>query len=371
MLGSFNPRAMRMRSPVCALITFSAGSKKMLVSGKGYREAISDLLQSADSADIAVAFWGAGGESIFKGWSGSSARIVCTLMSGATNPAVIEQLRKNSKLKAEIRQCDDLHAKLVLTERELIVGSANISANGLGLEESEVSGWQELGIRSSDRASIEAAGHWFKAIWESSRAITNDDLSTAKEVWAKRRGIRPFVKKRELSLLFQPAEIFKDRPIYVVVWRDELSKDAEKKYDDLVKEIKQQGGRLDLDLYEGWDEGELPIDPSAVIIPVEWSLSGKIDVAELERPLPEFADSHVVNRKRVRLDYFATATPQAFSDLGIVFAKKDIQSIKNEIRPWLETLAELKTTPKSFGVCKPLYDFLRWREEHPPRSGEA
>lgn len=54
----------------------------MLLHDKSYLSAIHELLGKADSACVAVAFWGEGSESIFKKWQGKSLRILCNLSMG-------------------------------------------------------------------------------------------------------------------------------------------------------------------------------------------------------------------------------------------------------------------------------------------------
>lgn len=132
----------------------------------------------------AVAFWGRGSAALIRQTSGGRPKIICNLSMGGTNPAEIRTLR----LSADIRQSDTLHAKVYLSDVGAVVGSANASANGLGLEGSEQVGWQEAGVALQNIAPVVA---WFEEQWALSRAVDEADLSEAEEAWKKRRSAKP------------------------------------------------------------------------------------------------------------------------------------------------------------------------------------
>ena len=147
----------------------------MLIHDNQYLETLRNLLNEADEVSMAVAFWGEGSESIFKDYKGDPPRIICNLKLGGTNPKAIRKLKEKWE-NAKIRQHDDLHAKLVLTESQMIVGSANISSNGLGLEDGKEAGLRELGIRSRNARQLGAARKWFDQLWNN-EAREIDDLA--------------------------------------------------------------------------------------------------------------------------------------------------------------------------------------------------
>lgn len=118
-------------------------------------------------ARCAVAFWGRGSESWLSDASG--ARIICNLKMGGTNPYSIKKL----KLIAEVKQIDDLHAKVYLGRDTAIVTSANASANGLGFEGFDPARWREAGVLLTD---IRAVEDWFEIQWQGARDISAEDL---------------------------------------------------------------------------------------------------------------------------------------------------------------------------------------------------
>ena len=153
-------------------------------------EKILDVV-SGGSVRCAVAFWGVGSDSIFRNAQDgiSGVRIVCNLNSGGTNPSAIRTLMGTG---ADVRQCDNLHAKVYISDRGAIVASANASANGMGLEGREQGGWIEAG-NSLDEMGAKAAGLWFEMLWMSARNITKLDMAAAQKMWSARRSSRPMI----------------------------------------------------------------------------------------------------------------------------------------------------------------------------------
>ena len=150
------------------------------LSGSSLSDHVRSLLQEP-GIRAAVAFWGGGSEN----WvTSSGARIICNLAMGGTNPKAIRKLRD----RCEVLQSDTLHAKVYVGSKEAIVTSANASANGLGLEGVEQSGWIEAGTTTSDVGQV---GDWFEKVWNDARVISDKDLADAEIAWAARRSARP------------------------------------------------------------------------------------------------------------------------------------------------------------------------------------
>ena len=105
----------------------------------------------------AVAFWGEGSQGLV---TGDRARVICNLKAGGTNPFALQ------KLKADLRQCDQLHAKVYIGQSDAIVASANVSANVLGLEGDEQACWIEAGVQLEEIADV---SDWFETQWDQSR----------------------------------------------------------------------------------------------------------------------------------------------------------------------------------------------------------
>jgi hypothetical protein len=226
----------------------------MFIESTDYLKSVEQLLKDDNDIICAVAFWGRGAEKLFSAsaTTGRKIKVICNLQSGATNPDVITELRKY----AEIRQHNSLHAKVISGKSKAIVGSANFSGNGLNFEEEEVAGWEEAGIVTTDPDEISKIQTWFKALWESSEIVTNENIEDARRFWEKRRGSRKPIRGNADSILDFSITELKDRPIYVVISRNPLSEEAQKTIKTIRKDLSQKLGRpvseRDFDCYENW-----------------------------------------------------------------------------------------------------------------------
>ncbi len=174
------------------------------LSARELDQAIRDIA-SAPAPRCAVAFWGRGATKLFR--TGERARLICNLRAGGTNPHEIEALLKDGH---EVRQNDALHAKVYIGGGRAVVGSANLSANGLGLEAAEVGHWIEAGVVIRDLGEVSA---WFEAVWRKpeTRGITKADARSAKRLWENRRSCKPSLTS------FRHFDVESDR-LPLVVW---------------------------------------------------------------------------------------------------------------------------------------------------------
>lgn len=202
-----------------------------------------------DHLDIAVAFWGDGAltqlglENPKKKF-----RILLDLSSGGTNPKVVQSLLK---LKPDSIRCvDRLHAKAYIGKSEVAIGSANASANGLGLEGHEATHWHELTAISSQADDIRIAKNWFNSLWKDSKSITPQLLSDAQKKWKRRQQSRPQPSGQSTDLLTAATanpKAFKNRGIYVTVSTEKLSASAER-----ARSQKQEETRSPAYMFENW-----------------------------------------------------------------------------------------------------------------------
>jgi hypothetical protein len=151
-----------------------------LASGKTIAARIQALVDDevTPPVKLAVAFWGAGADFTLRG----ACLIVCDLVSGACNPAVIRALQQRDN--CVVRKYDGLHAKVVIGSTGAVVSSANMSTNGLGAEGADASGTIEAGYFVAPTA----AGYhdivaWFDGVWSAATAITEGDFAAAQEQW--------------------------------------------------------------------------------------------------------------------------------------------------------------------------------------------
>ena len=216
---------------------------------------------------IAVAFWGSGAiEYLGLSSTPKGTRILLDLSAGASNPDEVEQLMK--LLPRGVLASHRLHAKAWIGENDMIVGSANASANGLGAEGSESLHWCELGVRVSDPKVISDAIVWFDRLWKFGSKIDQSDLDRARTVWDRRRRERPIPRSEQnlLEAAIACPEDFKDRRIYIVVFAEGFSNAANAKLDKLRKLSGKQ-----LYAFEDWPQ--IPINATLVCFDY---ISGKL-----------------------------------------------------------------------------------------------
>lgn len=204
----------------------------MIVTSSDYVDAVEKILAKQGEVSMAVAFWGQGAESLLEGRHGKT-RIICNLNSGGTNPEVIKLLRKMPNI--ELRQHDRLHAKVVLGADDALIGSANLSSNGLNLEGEELRGWEEMGVLTQNPRDLLAGHAWFDALWSKSLDVEDSHIEEATGKWKSRRANRISTSREEKVKGFDLQKLAKqdiqDRDVIVVVYRSKhFTDDAEEAY---------------------------------------------------------------------------------------------------------------------------------------------
>lgn len=255
------------------------------IADEEYLGAVRDAIANAQRIDVAVAFWGTGADELFAGVNVPT-RILCNLLSGGTNPAPLRKLLESPHI--ELRHTAKLHAKVIMTDKAVIVGSANFSTNGLHYEGHELDGWREAGILTHEPNLVEQAGVWFDQQWVASEkdVITLAALDEAEQLWRSSREHRPtgprkpFKKLRKADLL--------DRPIHLVLWSDDASDPATKVFNAKKEEWEQEGIRTQgLSFFEDWET--LPED--AYLIDVHVGPRGGITVGPVFKRVPKLDQS--------------------------------------------------------------------------------
>lgn len=252
----------------------------MLLFDYHYLQGIRVAIEAAKQIDVAVAFWGAGADRLFEN-TDVKIRVICNLQSGGTNPVPISLLQARENV--EVRQCSDLHAKLLLTDSRMIIGSANFSTNGLHYELEELQGWKELGVATEDKTAIIAARIWFEELWGQSNLVEDADLARAALAWKRARRYRPIRRNPGTSDALPKRSEMVDRPIYLAVWSEDASSQAATEFKRAKRQHKDQRMEAgELDFYEDW--AELPMD--ALLIDVYVGPRKGVSVGLLYRRVP-------------------------------------------------------------------------------------
>ena len=212
------------------------------------------LFENQEELNIAVAFWGIEAWQLFKNIpSNKKINLICNLESSACNPFLIETLMDIHNIQLRTNRL--LHAKVLFQENNAIIGSANISANGLGFEGNELNGWIEAGVQTNDTAAILDLKDWFQKLWDSSDILFYETIEHYKILWQSHRNSRP-VNSYQLSLLDAVKydnDNFADRKIYFAIYRNRNASDeAIEKYES-VKEIHYSLPGI-IEFYEDWSD---------------------------------------------------------------------------------------------------------------------
>lgn len=101
------------------------GQMSAFVAPDEYKKSrIEQLLDDEQRLSLAIAL-GKGAVELVSSRPGKDFRILCNLMSGGTNPYVIQELRglARSDGRIQIHQCNQLHAKVVVGSCQALIGS--------------------------------------------------------------------------------------------------------------------------------------------------------------------------------------------------------------------------------------------------------
>lgn len=219
-------------------------------------------MRASDQAIIAVPFWGNGAVKTLGLNVGAPVRIICNLDHPGCNPWVIEKLLD---LKIRVRTNRRLHAKIYATSDVAIVGSSNVSSNGLTAEGEEAKGWIEANVMSRDRNLVDAVGGLFETLWNDKPrtvTVTRAAIAAAKKA---REALPPFVfdvpQGTPLfdAVLASPAAF---ASVYVAAYSTDLDDDADASLRATRKGALPAGSKLeasDFSKAEGYQFKGIPI----------------------------------------------------------------------------------------------------------------
>lgn len=342
----------------------------MFLSTENYLDQLKRVIADSQNLRIAVAFWGNGAEKLFEGWQGKSAQVICNLASGGTNPEAIRGLMAVPGV--EVRNLGNLHAKVVLSETQALIGSANLSANGLGYESAECEGWQEAGVQTSDPSQLAAAQSWFEKLWDAAGAsVTPAELKQAERRWARRRATRLPIAQAK-GLIDLPYSEVADRPIYMAIYRDQASQKAQEVCEEVREELQRAPGasvdRGDIDFFEDWpDSCDEPLPKNAPLIMVRYGKRGGVAVQNIWKRFE-------------RKDSGYTCPEEGWVSVQILLRQedacgwklppKDQQALAQRLKRWLPVLEQQGAFDEG-ARCIPFQELLRWEAEHPVNGSEG
>lgn len=155
------------------------------LGGSDVGAAIREVIAGGD-LQCAVAFWGSGAvRSLFPDRRvPAGVRIVCDVSMGGTNPRELEEL--GAPRNTGLAHLPGLHAKVYISDRGVVIGSANASNNGIGFL--TAAPLTEAGTFHDVGSDVHRhAAEWFDDVWRRSTMIGPDELDLAKDAWRRGR----------------------------------------------------------------------------------------------------------------------------------------------------------------------------------------
>jgi len=132
-------------------------SKINFLTNEDIWKTIPEIIKTSKHANVAVAYLGTDGSKLLPLKKGDTLVIdmsIATVKAGATNPHEVDKLIKRG-VKVFTRR--NLHAKIVLTDKQALIGSANISKNSRDILD-------EAAILTNDRIALQRAKDFINQI---------------------------------------------------------------------------------------------------------------------------------------------------------------------------------------------------------------
>jgi len=234
-----------------------------ILDGPSCLQAVRTLIATGKPVRAAVAYWGRGAIEQVGINTNSKMQIVCDVRSGGCNTEVVSDLIK--LLGPEnVKTHDQMHAKVWINDDTVIIGSSNVSANGLGFENSEVAGNTEVNIITTAIDEVMHTRDWYETVWEKARTISRNDMAVGAARRLLTRHSRSVPEDNDIlqALLRDPASL-SDRKLFVWV-RRRLA--ADPWVPDELEWVKEDRQDEEIDYYSNVD---FPFEPGSTIIDLE------------------------------------------------------------------------------------------------------
>jgi hypothetical protein len=216
-------------------------------------------MRQGGEALIAVPFWGKGAIALLGLNAGTRARIICNIDHPGCNPQEIEDIRK---LKIKVWTHPRLHAKIYVTPTLAIVGSSNVSSNGLAVEGNAARGWLEANVAGTASSFVDDVPVLFQTIFDdpNTRPVRAPDIARAK---ARRATFPPSLYELPArQSLFDAARAAPEAfaSVYVAAYRDSLDDEAKPKLKEAEGEAASQVGSGRFKKLWGYQFAKIPRD---------------------------------------------------------------------------------------------------------------
>lgn len=182
------------------------------LTGDLIADAVSKNIAKSGPTDLAVSYWGKGAAArLGLTKNNRKVRVLCDAFSLACNPIELDRLLGCG---FEIKTITGFHAKVYLTKKRAVVGSANASINGLG-QEGDADPGLEAAVETDDVDEIEKARRWFQDNWDCADDVDEDVIKRIRLLWKLR------TKASLFATLAENAALFGGQPIYFGVFEDD------------------------------------------------------------------------------------------------------------------------------------------------------
>jgi hypothetical protein len=143
---------------------------------------IKQILKGKD-VRIASAFLGKGADDVVQ----AGTRLLCDIGMGGTNPTALKAL--SEKLgRDNVKYLSGFHAKVYLSDKGCLVGSANLSSNGVGFL-SHAKLIEAAILVGPDDVSAKSASAWFEECWTEAQVVGPEEIKWAETTWySSKRG---------------------------------------------------------------------------------------------------------------------------------------------------------------------------------------
>lgn len=204
--------------PYLTALSSTDGQKEypvlQFMTGNDLANAIKHVL-AGTNVRCAVAFWGIGAETLLNKAGDAQPRIICDVMLGGTSPNALRAL--GAPKNEDLRHIPSFHAKVYISDRGAIIGSANASQNGVGLDGPPI--LTEAGVRlAPDSETFRQAESWFETQWEASIQVDDAGLDLATQRFRPGRSLSglPVRPGSLLDLIAADPDRFSDLSIVLV-----------------------------------------------------------------------------------------------------------------------------------------------------------